>query len=71
VGHGGGSCGGGDFEVKSVSRLTVCRKCVCVPVSGVLESFILEERRDMVEDDSKVRVTCEYCSRVYELEGPG
>lgn len=47
--------------------------CRCSPerIAGVLESFSLEERRDMVEDDGKVRVTCEYCSRVYEMDGPG
>ena len=33
----------------------------------VLQSFGLDERKDMVEDDGKIRVTCEYCSRVYEI----
>ena len=27
----------------------------------------LEERREMVEDDGMVRVTCEYCSRRYSV----
>ncbi len=46
--------------------------CRCSPerIAGVLESFSLAERLDMVEDDGKVRVTCEYCSRVYELDPP-
>jgi molecular chaperone Hsp33 len=37
-------------------------------IATVLQSFSAEERADMVEADGKVRVTCEYCSRVYELE---
>jgi molecular chaperone Hsp33 len=36
-------------------------------IVGVLRSFPVEERGDMVEDDGKIRVTCEYCSRVYEI----
>ena len=46
-----------------------CR-CSAERIAGVLDSFSLEERLAMVEDDGKVRVTCEYCSRVYELDGP-
>ena len=30
--------------------------------------FTPEERADMVEADGKIRVTCEYCATVYELE---
>ena len=44
-----------------------CR-CSQERITSVLQSFPLEERADMVEDDGKIRVTCEYCSRVYELE---
>ena len=46
-----------------------CR-CSQERISGVLASFSPEERTDMVEADGKIRVTCEYCSRVYALE-PG
>jgi molecular chaperone Hsp33 len=34
----------------------------------VLGSFSDEERAEMVEPDGKIHVTCEYCSRMYELE---
>lgn len=37
-------------------------------IVGVLRSFPVEERGDMVEGDGKIRVTCEYCSRVYAIE---
>jgi len=59
--------GVGRFEPKALKAF-----CRCSPerIAGVLESFSLEERLDMVEDDGMVRVTCEYCSRVYELEPP-
>jgi molecular chaperone Hsp33 len=48
----------------------VCR-CSQERIASVLGSFPLEERADMVEDDGKIRVTCEFCSRVYELEPDG
>ena len=56
------------FEPKPLKAF--CR-CSLERITGVMESFSLEERQAMVEDDGMVRVTCEYCSRVYELEGPG
>ena len=45
----------------------VCR-CSKDRIGTVLSSFTLEERAEMVEDDGKIRVTCEYCATVYELE---
>jgi len=56
------------FEPKPLKAF--CR-CSLERITGVLESFSAEERAEMVEDDGMVRVTCEYCSRVYELAGPG
>ena len=45
----------------------VCR-CSKERIGAVLASFDTVELADMVEDDGKIRVTCEYCSTVYELE---
>jgi len=45
----------------------VCR-CSKDRIAAVLASFDPAERHDMVEDDGKIRVTCEYCATVYELE---
>ena len=44
--------------------------CRCSPerILNLLRSFPPEERTDMVEPDGKIRVTCEYCSRVYDVE---
>jgi molecular chaperone Hsp33 len=36
-------------------------------IRGVLKSFTPEERADMVEADGAIKVTCEYCSRVYAI----
>jgi molecular chaperone Hsp33 len=36
-------------------------------IESVLKSFDRAEREDMVEDDGKIHVTCEYCSRVYAI----
>ena len=43
-----------------------CR-CSQDRIVAVLSSFGPEERQDMVEADGKIRVTCEYCSRVYDI----
>lgn len=42
-----------------------CR-CSQTRILGLLASFSAEERGNMVEADGRIRVTCEYCSRVYE-----
>lgn len=44
-----------------------CR-CSQDRIETVLRSFPAGERADMVEDDGLIRVTCEYCSRTYEIE---
>ena len=43
--------------------------CRCSPerILNLLRSFPASERVDMVEPDGKIRVTCEYCSRVYDV----
>ena len=43
-----------------------CR-CSRDRIVTVLQSFSPEERADMVEADGQIRVTCEYCSRVYAI----
>jgi len=52
-----------------------CR-CSQERILGLLASFSAEERADMVEADGRIRVSCEFCSRVYEalpsdLDGQG
>lgn len=44
-----------------------CR-CSQERIETVLKSFGAAERGEMVEADGKIRVTCEYCSRVYAVE---
>lgn len=48
---------------------TLKAQCRCSKdrIAATLQSFSAEDRADMVEDDGKIRVTCEYCSSVYEL----
>jgi molecular chaperone Hsp33 len=53
------------FEPKALRAF--CR-CSQDRIRGVLQSFGADEREDMVEDDGKIRVTCEYCATVYALE---
>ena len=49
---------------------TLVAQCRCSRdrIASVLTSFDPAERADMVEADGKIRVTCEYCATVYELE---
>jgi len=44
-----------------------CR-CSQERIETVLRAFDPGERADMVEDDGKIRVTCEYCAHVYAVE---
>ena len=43
-----------------------CR-CSQERIETVLQSFDAAERADMIEPDGKIRVTCEYCSKVYAV----
>jgi molecular chaperone Hsp33 len=52
------------FEPKPLSAM--CR-CSQDRIVSVLRSFSDEEREGMVEDDGVIRVTCEYCSRIYDV----
>ena len=53
------------FEPKQLQAF--CR-CSQERIETVLKSFGQEERAEMVEDDGQIRVTCEYCSRVYAID---
>ena len=53
------------FEPKQLQAF--CR-CSHERIESVLKSFDQAERADMVEDDGHIRVTCEYCSRVYAID---
>lgn len=44
-----------------------CR-CSKDRIAATLKAFSPQDRADMVEDDGLIRVTCEYCSKTYELE---
>ncbi|THD81833.1 MAG: Hsp33 family molecular chaperone [Phenylobacterium sp.] len=52
------------FDPKPLSA--VCR-CSQQRIESVLKSFPADDRAEMVEDDGQIRVTCEYCSRVYTV----
>jgi molecular chaperone Hsp33 len=56
------------FEPKPLKAF--CR-CSSERIVSVLKSFPAEERAGMVEADGVIRVTCEYCSRVYAIPPSG
>jgi len=50
------------FETSAIGAHCSCSR---ERVAGVISSFSAEERRDMIQDDGKVTVTCEFCGRAY------
>jgi molecular chaperone Hsp33 len=56
------------FDAKPLAAF--CR-CSQDRISGILAQFPAEERAEMVEADGKIRVTCEYCARVYAVAPEG
>jgi molecular chaperone Hsp33 len=53
------------FETETVRA--VCR-CSDERVANMLKSFTPQERREMIGDDGKIGVTCEFCSTFREFE---
>jgi molecular chaperone Hsp33 len=53
------------FEPKPIRAFCRCSQHL---IENVLKSFPAADRAEMVEEDGKIRVTCEYCSRVYAVE---
>jgi molecular chaperone Hsp33 len=53
------------FEAQSVHE--ECR-CSHERIMGMMRRFSPEDRRDMVGDDGRIGITCEFCSRFYDLD---
>jgi molecular chaperone Hsp33 len=51
----------GDHPLRAFCRCSQAR------IESVLSSFAPAERADMIEDDGVIRVTCEYCAKVYAV----
>jgi molecular chaperone Hsp33 len=53
------------FEAQAVHE-----RCRCSPerVMGMIRSFSPQERRDMVAEDGRIGITCEFCSRRYDID---
>ncbi len=56
--------------VRVFDRQTVHETCRCSRerVMGMIRSFSPQERKDMVADDGRIVITCEFCSRRYDLD---
>jgi molecular chaperone Hsp33 len=53
------------FEGQAVHE--ACR-CSHERIMTMMRRFSPQDRRDMVGDDGRIRITCEFCSRVYDLD---
>jgi molecular chaperone Hsp33 len=56
--------------VRVFDRQPVHETCRCSRerVMGMIRSFSPQERKDMVADDGRIAITCEFCSRRYDLD---
>ncbi len=54
-------------RLEDARALSATCRCSKDRIGAVLASFDPAERAEMVEDDGKIRVSCEYCATVYEL----
>jgi len=53
------------FEPQSLRE--ACR-CSRDRIMSVMRRFTAQDRRDMVGDDGRIGVTCEFCSRKYDFD---
>ena len=55
--------------VRVFKRMPLTAACTCSRerVGAMLANFSPEDRHEMVEDGGKIKVTCEFCNRVYEF----
>lgn len=55
-------------RLEDARPLTAQCRCSKDRIAAVLGSFDPAERAEMVEDDGRIRVTCEYCATVYAID---
>ena len=55
-------------RLRARSRVHEDCRCSRERIMGMLRRFSAEDRRDMVGDDGRIGVTCEFCSRFYDLD---
>jgi molecular chaperone Hsp33 len=53
------------FEAQGLRE--ACR-CSEERIMGMMQRFSREDRRDMVGDNGRIQITCEFCSRLYDLD---
>ena len=53
------------FEEQTIRE--ACR-CSRERIMGMMRTFSPEDRRDMIGEDGKIGITCEFCSRHYEMD---
>ena len=52
------------------SRMAIHEACRCSRerIMTMMRGFNPEDRRDMIGDDGRIGITCEFCSRAYDLD---
>ncbi|MCC0807278.1 Hsp33 family molecular chaperone [Methylobacterium sp. W2] len=56
--------------VRVFDTQAIHERCRCSPerVMGMIRSFSPQERRDMIAEDGRIGITCEFCSRRYDID---
>ncbi|WP_019904346.1 Hsp33 family molecular chaperone [Methylobacterium sp. 77] len=56
--------------VRVFEAQTIQERCRCSPerVMGMIRSFAPQERSDMIAEDGRIGITCEFCSRRYDID---
>ena len=54
--------------LEGAQPLTAVCRCSKERITGVLGSFPVSDRAEMIEADGLIRATCEYCSTIYEID---
>ena len=55
-------------RVFNAMNITAACSCSLEGVTRMLAGFSIADQKDMVEEDGKVHITCEFCNRSYELK---
>ena len=55
-------------RLEGAKALTAVCRCSKERITGVLGSFPVSDRAEMIEADGLIRATCEYCSTIYEID---
>lgn len=58
-------------RIFDAQKITAACSCSQKKVEQMLNGFSASDQRDMIREDGKIHITCEFCNRAYRLDPPG